>query len=164
MTHKLLRALNVSAKPKPAEPDGLDGHMAQAIKAAVLPEVAAQVAEQLRDLPAMVAEQVKQTATEQISLQARRHAANAFDDLRREQPQQPPGASSLDTRVQGHPAPQAAADSPMRPQVPQAPRPMPIITMSRGADGRIRSASVGAMTFTVERDSAGKAQRLIPQE
>lgn len=50
------------------------------------------------------------------------------------------------------------------PPPPMAKPPMPIITMSRGADGRIRSASVGAMTFTVERDGAGHAMRLVPQE
>src|SRR3990167_1078417 len=47
---------------------------------------------------------------------------------------------------------------------PKARPPMPVITMSRDAAGRIRSASVGNLTFNVERDGAGKVQRLGPQE
>jgi len=50
------------------------------------------------------------------------------------------------------------------PPPPQARPPMPIVTMTRGADGKIRSASVGNLTFNVERDGAGRAVRLVPQE
>ena len=47
---------------------------------------------------------------------------------------------------------------------PKAKPPMPVVTMTRGADGKIRSASVGNLTFNVERDGAGRAMRLVPQE
>lgn len=50
------------------------------------------------------------------------------------------------------------------PPPPKARPPMPVVTMTRGADGKIKSASVGNLTFTVERDGAGRAMRLVPEE
>lgn len=145
------RGLNIKPKPKPAEPDGLDGHMAQAIKAAVLPEVAAQVAEQLRDLPAMVREEVQATASAQLDRMARKHARTQMED-------RPAVAEHL----------RDFTDEPLSTTYPAPPPmakpPMPIVTMSRGADGRIKAAHVGHLTLLVERDAAGKAQRLVPQE
>lgn len=47
---------------------------------------------------------------------------------------------------------------------PQAKPAMPIITMTRDAAGRIKQAHVGRMTFTVERDGADRAVRLVPSE
>lgn len=50
------------------------------------------------------------------------------------------------------------------PPPPKARPPMPVVTMTRGADGKIRSASVGNLTFNVERDGAGRAMRLVPED
>lgn len=185
MTHKLLRALKVP-KPKPQEPDNLDSHMTQAIKAAVAPEVQAQVREQLDalNLPAQVAQRVQQTATEQLGAMARKHAAAAHDEvsgmLRKLEaqpaPQAPMADADLDIRIRRHVSDQLERQRPMvdpgepmapvwQPQpVPQAKPAMPIITMTRGADGRIKAAHVGRMTLLVERSADGRAQRLVPQE
>lgn len=56
---------------------------------------------------------------------------------------------------------------PLRDTFPPAPpraKTMPVVTLSRGADGRIRSASVGDLVFTVQRDAAGRAVGMTPQE
>lgn len=145
------RSLHVQPKAKAQEQDGLDGHMSQAIKAAVMPEVAAQVREALRDLPAQVRVEVQQTAAAQMDLLARKHARTQAE-------QRPAVAEHL----------RDFTDEPLSTTYPAPPPmakpPMPIVTMTRGADGRIKAAHVGRLTLLVERDAAGKAQRLVPQE
>lgn len=152
------RSLNIKPKAKAQEQDGLDGHMSQAIKAAVQPEVAAQVREALRDLPAQVREEVQQTASAQMDLLARKHARTQLEQ------QAPLGAPLAPLGDRQNVSAATVPDQHLKPAQPQAARPMPIITMSRGADGKIRSASVGRMTFNVERDSAGRAMRLVPED
>lgn len=146
------RSLRVQQKAKAQEQDGLDGHMSQAIKAAVMPEVAAQVREALRDLPAQVRVEVQQTAAAQMDLLARKHARTQAE-------QRPAVAEHL----------REFTDQPLSSEFPPpAPMAKPVkdltVSLQRNEVGRVKSVSIGKTTFTVQRDGEGRVVRMVQED
>ena len=49
------------------------------------------------------------------------------------------------------------------PEPPKAKPPMPAVTLQRDRAGKVVTATVGDMTFTIQRDSTGRAIGMTPQ-